>query len=184
MKYVKMLGLLAVAAAALMAFAGTASATLTGNGATMAKGDSIEATAGTTYLTGTWSDVNCTHSAVKGEVTKNETKSAEGKVNSLSFSGCNYAVTVKKTGELVLEGTTLISKGAEIRVHTSVGECIFTTGTGVTSGTVEDSNNTGSTAKLNINNSKIPASGGFFCGATGEWEGSYTVSNPDSLVID
>ena len=51
MKYVKMLGLLAVAAAALMAFAGTASATtITSNAAAPSDTPTIKASAGVTKL--------------------------------------------------------------------------------------------------------------------------------------
>jgi hypothetical protein len=187
MKYIKMLGLLAVAAAALMAFAGSASATtVTSPTGTLYTGP-IEATAGATQLTGAWATVECKHSVVKGKITKHGTTvTAEGPVESLDFTECNYPTTVIKPGSLVAHWTkgydgTLTSVGAEILVHTNIGTCRFNTGTGVDIGTLTG----GTPAKLDINSSSIPVTeGNFFCGNSGIWHGSYTVTTPHSLYLD
>jgi hypothetical protein len=191
MKYIKTLGLLAVAAAALMVFASPASATLRSatSGSELANGTVIKASAGTTYLTGPWADVSCTGSSFEGKLTANNANHAAGSVSKLTFSGCNYEVTVKNAGSLTLENTTVRSFNAEIIVHTSVGACTFKTGTsGVIIGMLEDTHVTGGAARMNINNSKIPVSGSFLCSypetSYGEWEGSYTISSPNPLYED
>jgi hypothetical protein len=190
MKYIKMLGLLAVAAAALMAFAGSASATTVTSPTGTVYNGVIEATGSTTYLTGTWSAVECKHSEVKGEITtQGDGITAEGPITTLHFSQCNYPTTVIKSGSLVAHtdtasadyNGTLTSVGAEVLVHTSIGTCRFSTGTGTDIGTLTG----GAPAKLAINSAKIPVTeGNFFCGNSGIWEGSYTVTNPTSLYID
>ena len=68
MKYVKMLGLLAVAAAALMAFTGTAAATqVTSPAGTLYTGK-ITATSSNSELHGAFISVSCTSSHVEGDV--------------------------------------------------------------------------------------------------------------------
>jgi hypothetical protein len=171
MKYVKMLGLLAVAAAALMAFAGTASATEITSSA--GSTPNIVATAGPTSLDGAFTTVTCTSSEVEGNVESHGSgTAASGEVDTLHFNGCNYPTTVVKNGSLSITGTsptgdgTLLSSGAEVVIHTSVGTCNFTTSfTGI--GTVTGSNNSGS----------------FLCGSSGTWTGSYTINSPASFEV-
>lgn len=190
MKYLKMLGLLAVAAAALMAFAGTASATTITSPANVVATPAIEATSTHTQLHGAFVSVTCTHSLVKGKVESHGAGvTAKGNISSLSFTGCNYPVTVLKAGNLEVHPATptgngtLTSNGAEIKIHTSIGECIFTTN-GTDIGTLTGSNNTGGHAFLHIGSSPIPRTGGsFFCGSSGTWTGSYTVINPKYLAV-
>jgi hypothetical protein len=184
MKYVKMLGLLAVAAAAMMAFAGVASATTVKSGGANYT-STITAESSNSKLHGSFITVSCTGSHVEGKVESHGAGvTAEGKIGKLSFSGCNYTVTVKKTGSLIAHtGTTpngtLTSTGAEIAIHTSVGECVFTTSS-TPIGTLTGGNN----ATLDIDSSAIPRTGGsFFCGSSGEWTGNYTVSVPSNLTL-
>jgi len=151
MKYVKMLGLAAVAAAALMAFVGasTASATVlcktTGTGSPTGTtcpanqaypaGTEIHAVnEGNAVLTGPETTVliTCTISTVKGS-TENEgsnTETVKGPIEKLTFENCGAGVTVTvlKPGKLEvhwIEGThdgTLTSSGAEV---TTVTPSIF-----------------------------------------------------------
>ena len=97
MRYVKMLGLLAVAAAALMAFAGSASAnTVTSNeGAT----PTIKATAGETTLHGV-ATITCQKSSVEGPVeTHGAGVTVKGPIKSLKFETCGTNhVTVLTNG--------------------------------------------------------------------------------------
>jgi hypothetical protein len=184
MKYIKMLGLLAVAAAALMAFAGPASATtVKSTGANYTS--TITAESSNSTLHGSFITVECAESHVQGKVESHGAGvTAEGKISNLSFDECNYDVTVKKGGTLVAHtGTTpngtLTSTGAEITIHTSVGECVFTT-----SSTPIGTLTGGAPAKLDIDSSSIPRTGGsFFCGSSGEWTGNYTVSVPHDLTL-
>jgi hypothetical protein len=186
MKYVKMLGLLAVAAAALMAFAGTASATtVTSPEGTLYTG-TIHAESSNSKLHGSFITVECSGSTVHGKsLTHGSTATAEGAINELTFSGCNYPVTVKNAGTLIAHATskgngTLTSTGAEITIHTNVGECVFTT-SATDIGTLTG----GTGAKLDIDSSSIPRTGGsFFCGSSGEWTGNYTVTSPSYLSLD
>jgi hypothetical protein len=110
---------------------------------------------------------------------------AEGKLSKLAFSGCNYQLTVKKAGSLAFHATsegngTLTWTGGEFAMHTSVGECIFTTN-GTDIGTITG----GTGAKLDIDSVHIPRTGGsFFCGSSLEWTGSYTFSTPSTLLLD
>jgi hypothetical protein len=185
MKHIKILGLLAVAATALMAFAGVASASTVTSPAGTAYTGTIAATAGTTELVGSFTTVKCTASSVEGNVkTHGAGVTAEGPINKLTFSGCNFEVTVKKTGTLIAHATsggnaTLTSKNAEVIVHTSVGECVFTTNE-THIGTLTG----GTPAKLSIASAAIPRTGGsFLCGSSAKWSGTYTVNTPKTLFV-
>jgi len=147
MKYVKMLGLAAVAAAALMAFVGasTASATVlcsepgtgTPTGTTCPAGKAYgTATTGvhihavnttTVKLDTTFKTVECTGSTITGD-TNNEGgagQSITGPEGTLTFTGCNCTVNVLKAGTLKIDwisGThngTLTSNGSEVTVSCS-----------------------------------------------------------------
>jgi len=154
MKYAKMLGLLVVAAAALMAFAGSASATeLTdGTNTKLPVGTVIHANNTTnTVLDGTV-NITCKKSTIQGSVTNagGSTTTVEGSISTLTFEECgNNTVTVSKGGTLIAhthqhqasdgtwtetEGTTyasLTSTGAEVTVltHNILGtvHCIYKT---------------------------------------------------------
>jgi hypothetical protein len=187
MKYIKMLGLLAVAAAALMAFAGTAAATvLTSPHGTVYTGKIEAESEKTTSLHGSFTTVSCAHSTVVGKVEEHgATSTAGGKVSSLTFSECNFPVSVKKAGTLQIHSNGAVtSSGAEITIETSIANCIFTT-TNTTAGTFTGSTTTGKTATLDINSAAIPRTGhSIFCGSSGTWTGSYEVTNPDELNVD
>ena len=186
MKYVKMLGLLAVAAAALMAFAGTASANLATSPLGTPYTSTLTATSTDGELDGLFTTVKCSHSEVKGKIESHgksgsTTLPVSGKISSLSFTGCNYAVTVKQTGTLSVNGTnTVTSNGAAVEIHTSVGTCVFTTNN-TPVGTLTE----GANASLDIAGAKIPRTGGnFLCGSSGEWTGTYDLKTPNDLWID
>jgi hypothetical protein len=138
MKYVKMLGIAAVAAAALMAFAGagTASASVLCKTAPNAKGNCPvgwgyegEIHAVTTekpVLTGEPINVTCNESTLKGtasEGTKVSTETPSGPVEILTFTGeCNCEVTVVTAGTLEIHAIgdtgngTLTSNGATVTI--------------------------------------------------------------------
>ena len=109
MKYVKMLGLAAVAAAALMAFvgAGTASATILTctepvNLKVQCKtGTTIHAVnEGTLVLTGGFKTIECKKGTVHGTVTEagSATTTVKGTISALTFEECNCEVVVVKSG--------------------------------------------------------------------------------------
>jgi hypothetical protein len=202
MKYAKMLGLLAVAAAAMMAFAGSASATtLTGSGGTtLGVGTKIHAVnEGTVTLDG-GVVITCTESTVEGEVTVagDATHTAKGTNTTLTFGGCNHTVTVLTPGTLEVhtEGATannngtLTSSGAKITVIThsfilGTAHCIYETNN-TDIGRVTGSGTTHSTATLDIDSAAIPiVNTDEICGfGTAEWTGSYSVTTPDYLDVD
>jgi hypothetical protein len=210
MKYVKMLGLLAVAAGAFMAFAGSASATQitctnppgTPSICTPTLIAETEAFEGKPHarLTGPLNlKVEC-ESKVEGTVQSHGAGvTAKGKINSLSFFNCTngYAVTVLPTasvteplGSLEVHSLgggngTLTSSGTTVTVHTPLGfNCGYTTGA-TDIGTATGTTATGGTPTLDIRNALIPRtehSG--LCGATGTWNGNYIVTNHHWLNID
>jgi hypothetical protein len=196
MKYVKMLGLLAVAAAALMAFEASASATtLTSPPGTTYTSWISASSEGATTLHGP-ATITCNSSTMEGRVEQHGGNGvrAGGWISNLSFSSCgSNDVSVKSTGWLEVEtknespdgNGTVFSTSAEISVNvTSLGiTCVYSTAfTDI--GTLTGSNSTGSNATLDINSSSIPRTGGsIFCGSSAKWTGSYKITTPSELVV-
>ncbi len=203
MKYIKMLGLAAVAAAALMAWVGvgTASATEITCGTThhtkCAVGQVIHASSiGKAVLDAPFGNVEC-ESTVAGPVTTagSSTTTASGNITTLDWSNCGGdTVTTLASGSLeihtdldinppVTDGNgTLTSTGARVTViHLGV-HCIYETNK-TTIGTVTGSTNTGGHAVLHIKANVPQVSGGFLCGASAPWTGTYTVTSPKTLEI-
>lgn len=195
MKYVKTLGLLAIAAAALMAFTASASATVLTSPAGTVYTGTIKAASenGHVKLTGPLGiSVECA-STVEGKVEKHGANvTAGGNITSLAFTGCTngYSATVLAKGSLEIHALgngngTLTSSGTEVTVHTPLGfACIYKTGN-THIGTLTGSKNlAGKTATLDIAAATIPRTGdSAFCGASGSWTGSYLVSTPDYLDV-
>jgi hypothetical protein len=182
MKHVKILGLLAVAAAALMAFAGVATASTLTSPAGTTYTSTIKASAGSTSLDGSFTTVTCNKSTTEGKVEQHGASvNAGGNVSSLTFSECNFPTKVVKAGKLEITSTSeVISTGAEISIETSVGTCVFTT-----NNTKVGTFTGGTPASMDIASAKIPRTGGnFLCGSSGTWTGSYTVNTPSTLLVD
>ena len=190
MKYVKILGLAAMALAALMAMAGTASATtITSPKGTTYTGTIKAENEGSVTLTsvfGGFGAVHCNKSIVEGKVEKHGVgQTVFGLISKLTFEECTKPVTVINAGSLELhylnakEGT-LTSSNAKIEIHeTAFGTCTFTTAsTGTDLGTVTTTEATGGNATLDIKAS-IPSA----CG-TGTWEGAYKVVTPTPFYLD
>lgn len=191
MKHLKMLALVAAAAASLMAFATPASATqLTSPNGTVYTG-SLHASSTGIAWDGAFTTVSCSSSTWAGKVeTHGAAVTAGFKVTSLTFSSCNYPFIVKKPGSyeihtdnaaLVDGNGTVTWTGAEIEVQTSVGTCIFTTSsTDLGTLTGKDAGN----AVIDIT-AKIPRTGGnFLCGSSSTMTGSYTITTPSTLTVD
>lgn len=197
MKYVKTLGLLVVAAAALMAFAGTASATLTdgiGNEPTTVHFTSES----DVTMTGSAITVTCKHTTIHFHVAINEANHVGGPNTSTAFEGCNHTVTVVKPGSLTATDTgtntaDVFSTGAEVTMlmHTfffGTIHCTFVTNN-TTMGTLtgtghKDNKTTTATFDTNATIPVDPETSDDLCGETTVWEGSYVVTSPDHLVID
>jgi hypothetical protein len=196
MKHVKIFGLAAVAAMALMAFIGasTASATALYSGATkLGAGTEIQATlTGTSTLTTTENVVldTCTGGEVKG-TTSNAGGAAEtvkGTVatSGLTWTGCTEPTVTLAGGSLEIHhiaGTsngTLTGSGFEVTISTTVfGSCIFTLTAGTHLGTLTGS--TTSNAVMNINAVAARKSG--LCPSTAKWVGTYKVTKPVPLHV-
>ena len=207
MKYRKMLGLLAVAVAGLMAFAATASATIgtkSDQGAAVPVNETIHATnVGNAVIDGVV-NISCTISTVGGKVTAAGGASETLKVvlETLTFEGCGAdTVNVAAKGGLEFhtdpEGQpangngTITSNNAEITTmtHNILGtvHCLYKTNA-TDIGTIDGSRNRPAnekTATLTIDSVPIPrVSTDFGCGSSSEWTGHYTVTTPDYLDID
>lgn len=200
MKYLKMLGLAAVSAMAMMAVtAGAASATtLEVGGAAKNEKITISASlkAGTSAVLQTTSGASantCTKSSVSGTTVSPFTgATVTGPLATLTFEGCEHPVTVHKMGTLHVQhiaGTTdgtVSSSGAEVTVYTTLfGDYVnCKTGTGVDIGTL-----TGVTAhqkttgvKHATMDIKAVLNCGFFL-PSALWEGTYTVTSPTELGV-
>jgi len=199
MKYLKMLGLAAVAAMALMAIvgAGTASATKlceqnveTGCTSHVLKGSTLAFEAeGTTTLTGPFGEVvdKCKKSTVSGPTTTtgSATETVKGEIKTLTFTECDHPVTTVNTSGVAVLGTlevhkiasskngTVTSNGTTVTLHeTLFGTCHFLTNNtdiGTLRGKDDASNTTPGTPTFLIS-AKIPSEN---CGFSGTWEGSY-----------
>ena len=209
MKYVKMLGLAAVVAAALMAFVGASSASATvlckttPTAGTCPPGQAYEAgteihavNVGTVKLDTTFKNVECSGSTVKG-VTSNEggpTETVTGPEASaaLTFTGCNCTVNVLKPGTLeihLIEGTnngTLTSNGAEVTVSCSTlfgtVHCIYET-TNDSIGDLTASATSTSAAIFHstaVINRKPTAA---ICSEESTWTATYEVTSPKPLYV-
>jgi hypothetical protein len=185
MKYGKTLSLLAAAAALMAVGASTASASsLTSPAGTTYTG-TVSAESSHSTFHGSFVSVTCTSSTMSGKVEGHGAAlTATWRLFSLTFGSCNYPITVNLTGSLAIHccwpPRVTWELGARITIHTSIGECVF------------ESNNTevgtftsGTPAVIDISSAAIPRTGGsFFCGSTGTWTGSYTVTTPGTLIVD
>jgi hypothetical protein len=190
MKYIRMLGLLAVAAAALMAFTGSAfGATATSPTGTTYTGTINAVSVGATSIHGNGT-FTCQESTIEGKIESHGAVNVGGKISKLTFSKCGTDhFTVLSAGKLSVDSAgTLFSTGAQITItltasplgHLSCG--YSTNNTHI--GKLTDSHETGGHATLDIEASTMPRFHSFFCGSFGEWTGKYTVTTPSRLYID
>ncbi|HKF83591.1 MAG TPA: hypothetical protein VKB23_11585 [Solirubrobacterales bacterium] len=206
MKYVKMLGLLALAATALFAFAASASATtLTSPKGTQYTGTLHAVTEGHAILhdtSGLGITIQC-NGTVHGTVTAGgagitpEFHFTQPPNTGLNWSNCtdNWHVTTLKTGTLQIhniagsENGTVTSLGAEVTTKQSTTglHCIYSTAAaGTDVGTLTSSTVTGGESTLDIaaTITRTGGSSGFFCGSAGTWTGNYKVTTPATGYVD
>src|SRR6186997_2246856 len=188
MNQVKPLRFLALAAITLTASAATVSA----NPLTSPSGayytESLKAESSTFALDGSFTTVSCKKSSLEGKVEADTEYTASGKLASLAFSECNFPVTVVKPGSLEIEAIgegqgTVRSSGAEIKINTSVGECVFTTSK-TDIGTLTGSNS--ANAVLDLSGALLRTGGSFLCGPLegNALTGSYKFTTPGTLSVD
>jgi hypothetical protein len=211
MKYVKMLGLAAVAAAALMAFVGASSASATvlcttkvGNGPCPAAwilpaGSELHAASETEKptLTSTFKTITCNESTVGGKTSNagSASETVKGPVETLTFTGsCTCTVAVLKTGTLEIHASgggngTLTSNGAEVTVQCSSifgpVHCIYVT-ENKDLGTLTGSSTTGGQATMDITTEVKRAkttTEGTLCDEEAIWHAKYTITNHTTLDV-
>jgi len=196
MKHVKMLGLLVMAAASLMAFASSASAagTLTSPAGTDYTG-TIHATLekGTSALLKAGIEDTCTTSTAHGTVTLNTTE-AEGSFTAgtgLTFgteaTPCTQDTKTITPGKLTVNSAgEVFTKESRVEVKvTGLGiSCFYGAETGsVKIGTFDG----GTPAKLTVNTTVLQRESGsstFFCAEKGTWTGTYVVTTPTTLLLN
>jgi len=187
MKHVKILGLLAVAAAALMAFAGTASAdTATSPAGTTYTGKITATAEGHAVLHNPIAKIECA-STVSGPITSHGVgKPVGGTIETLDFTACTneWHVTSVSGGTLSVnnEGatTTVTSSGATVESTRAGITCRY-----ATNNTKVGTLTSGTTATMTISAAIPFHSGSFLCGSGATtWTGSYIVNTPDTLIID
>ncbi|MGN6664438.1 MAG: hypothetical protein ACTHK6_09595 [Solirubrobacterales bacterium] len=194
MRYLQMIGLAAVAAAALMAFSGSASATtLTcGAGLTCPPGTQIKAKlkegASVVAGSGMTSKAQCLESTITGK-TQNVGSSTETvtiAIEGLTFASCNCGDKILKKGTLEVHtqgmtennNGTVTSSGTEVTFNCSGFDCAWTTAStdlGVLTG--------GKPAVLAIK-ATLNGPGGLACGMTATWEAEYEITEPTTLLVD
>jgi hypothetical protein len=179
MTYSKMLGIAAVAVAALMAFVGTASATILEDSEGKMPASSFitfEGTSNAVFKAG-FATIQCTFSHLDG-VTTNAGGASETVVGSFSdvrFTTCGSAtVTVLKKGAFSIHHTsssngTVTSEGLELTVATGGTSCTYGTPTATTIGTLTG----GSSASFSASASLARVAGGFLCANPATWTGTY-----------
>jgi hypothetical protein len=210
MKYLKIIGLAAIAAAALMAFAGSASATVLckanespcSSANTYPAGTRIHAELkeGEAVLTAGFGNIQCKISTIEGKTANagSSTETVHGAIEKLTFENCNggaCTVTVLKTGELEIHtelstsngNGTLTAKGQEVTTNCTFFNvnyhCIWSTGTtGTDLGTLTG----GAPATLTAKEALISRTGGtsgVACGSSGKWDAVYKVTTPSPLFV-
>ncbi len=211
MKSLKMLGLAAIAAGALMAFAGAGTASATELTCTNPPGTKVMCEPGTmihaeseghAVLDPPIGKIECVSTVTADTLnTGGAGETVEAKITSLTFTGCTNGATVTvleragahPTGTLTIHTTeepinnldgTLTSTGTEVTVESAGFHCIFSTNN-TDIGDLTGSSKTKATPTLDISASISRTGGrsGAFCGTTASWTGSYKITEPDWMDV-
>ena len=202
MKSLKILGLAVVAAAALTAFVGPASALAAESGTTLCSVNETPCKAANHYATGTavsaslssakatlaagFATIECSKSTVGITTTStgSATEEVKGNITSLTFGECNCEVTVLKNGTGSINHTTemngtLKAEGVEVEVVCPAATCFYG---GTVTGIVVKG---GAPATATATNTIITRLGGSnaACAKEAKWNATYTVSEPNPLWI-
>jgi hypothetical protein len=205
MKYIKMLSLAAVAAAALLAIVGASSASATvlckaeptgvestcpANQAYPAGTTTHEVNEGVVTLTTTFKNIECKKSEIEVEIEKEggATETLTGPVKKLTFEECNCEVKTVADGTQEFhwvspKNGTITSTGSEVtaKCNTIFGteHCIY-----VTNSTDVGLSTGGSPAKVDIESNEIPRlTTNELCAEEAKWDGHYKVESPNPLFF-
>lgn len=202
MKYLKMIGLAAVSAMALMAFMGASTASadelctttavnnmcpegklITEIHGTLKKGTSAKLTDTEGFTLDT-----CTAGTVKIKNTSQGTgvNPITGSVEALTWgeagTSCAFTTDTLANGSTSATqatggGTTVTSKGSQVTINTGLfGSCVYGTGEGTDLGSTANGGN-----ELVINATVNKISGGFACPTTAKWSATYTITNHNAV---
>jgi len=198
MKYFKMLGFAAVAAAILIAFLGacTASATVLctetpseGHCTDIEEfGDVLDASVTTSAhlkTTGGSTIATCSGGTVKGEITSegSTTSKVSGHIDKLTWSGCTTTVITLANGTLELHHSSgtdegiVVSSGSKVTIKYLGITCTYET-KNTSIGTLTG----GNPATFDISAIIPEVSENFGCPAHGVWSGSYTLTEPSGTL--
>jgi len=198
MKHLKMLGLFVMAAASLMAFAGSASAagTFTSPTGTAYTGTVNATLEGSALLEAGFANDTCTSGTVHGTLKTNNEEHASGEITEVAFSVCSLTTdTLNNKGTLTINKFTTVVTGTGVEVTVSAfgTSCVYglggtstILGTAVNTKTVEGSDQ----VTLLINGedgkgAKLPKiSGGFLCASPARWLASYKVTTPTTSFVE
>jgi hypothetical protein len=202
MKSLNMLGLVALAVAALTASigAGTASAAggalcstatipCTSRWATPTAMEFSLKSGSSTKLTATEGTMldTCTSSSVSGTLTSNPGGStpASGSNSSFTWGGCTVTTDTLKPGGLKVEsngaGSGKVISNATIQITVNVfSSCTWGVNSGAVLGTISEGTGTGAVFTANAVLEII--SGGFLCQSTAKWVGEYVLTKPTNTT--
>ena len=186
MKHLKIVGLFVMAAASLMAIAGSASAagTFTSPTGTAYKGAFGASLEGSTLLKAGFAEITCTTGTLAVTIERNNEEHVSGPFTSVSFSTCTSPQGTPTVTTLSSTGTLTIRKGTHAIIGTS---CVYGMASGTSLGTAN--NTTGGaggadrvTLAISANLTKV--SGGFLCASPAAWTASYVVTAPSPSFVD
>jgi hypothetical protein len=204
MKYLKMIGLAAVAAMALMAFAGagtaSAAAVLCESGTTApcatkwstpkALDFSLKKETSARLTTTEGTPLNtCTTSTVEGTLSRNVSgENAIGEVLAagLTFGKCTTegvktltGGTLTVTAALANGDGTVLADSFEVTVPGPFGSCVFTAGTGTHLGTLSEGKAGASTLVVNAIVNRVSG----LCPTSAKWVAEYTLTSPTETTL-
>jgi hypothetical protein len=204
MKYVKMLGLAAVAAMALMAFVGAGSASAT----VLCSTNTSPCPAGQKWPTGTqieftvtsgtsanWEETagnvleTCTSGKIKGEITNagSSTEAVKIKATEVSWTSCNVPTTTTGLGSLEIQnisgtsnGTLTMGSGFKFTQNTVLfGSCVYGSGTGIDMGTLTG----GAAGSVGIDVNTVLGGGEGVCCPSAKWSEHFTLTGPSGTAL-
>jgi hypothetical protein len=199
MKHMKKIGLFVMAAASLMAFAGSAYAyTFTSPTKTAYTGPFSMSLEGTSLLKGGFAEITCSSSKIAGTLSTNNEEHATGPTTSVSFGsastpctsnlGAATVTTLNSKGTITIKKGTSAVSGTGVEVTTAAGgtSCVYGMGAaGTLLGTASNTTVGGvDQVTLAISADLVKISGGFLCASPAEWTANYIVLTPSSSFVE
>jgi hypothetical protein len=196
MKYLKMLGLAAIAAMSLMASVGASTAPAT----TLFTDKALTSQYNLgTLIHGRLSLVQdfvltdgsgntlawCRESTISSSIWNSTGVTVSGNISSLTLGSCTSTMDVVALGSLEIEKTgsnegKVVSKGTQITATIFGVSCTYGTGFGTTLGTITG----GTEPVMNVSSTAVAkVAGSFLCPSYAGWDTSYTFGSPHAIYI-